>query len=247
MWGARNPRVLRSSASNFDDPCDSGGQRGRCGPNPAQEASSCWWVIRPWRLGMCMTPGTWAARWNSSPECLRHRGRGRCRPGSLALEVGQPPVARTSVQVAEPTAGHATPLFAAMAFYLAAVELSLTHSGTAFVGARHEKRHLHACFRSLLLFALLRNAGATLSGERKRYADQQLHNQKHREDPPHTLSTFITRQIRIRFQTLVKTPPTHTRKKFTETTLPNRSHLFLHFLNSKLRVFTFTLFSSLAF
>ena len=39
LWGARNPRVLRSSTSNLDDPCDSGREHGRSGPNPG------------WRLG----------------------------------------------------------------------------------------------------------------------------------------------------------------------------------------------------
>ena len=51
LWGARSPRVLRSSTSNLDDPCDSGGTHGRSAPNPPYGASSGWWVIFPWRLG----------------------------------------------------------------------------------------------------------------------------------------------------------------------------------------------------
>ena len=76
------------------------------------ETASGWWVILPWRLGAVHEfTGTQAAKWNSSPESLScsggrlstcdphassgHEAGGRCRPGSLALGVGQLPVIHT--------------------------------------------------------------------------------------------------------------------------------------------------------
>ena len=50
LWGGRNPRVLRWSTSDLDDPCDGGGQHGRSGAD-LPWASSGWWVVLPWRLG----------------------------------------------------------------------------------------------------------------------------------------------------------------------------------------------------
>ena len=68
MWGARKPRVLRSSTAKLDDLCDTGGQHGRSGPNLPHGTSSGWRVILPWRLGAVHEfPGTFAARRNSGP------------------------------------------------------------------------------------------------------------------------------------------------------------------------------------
>ena len=65
LWGVRNPRVLRSPTPHLDDPCDSGGQHGRSGPNSvrlvgdpsmASRGSPCvhwdWWnlAILCWSL-----------------------------------------------------------------------------------------------------------------------------------------------------------------------------------------------------
>ena len=44
LWGPQNPRVPRSSTSNLDDPCDSGGWHGRSGPNPPSGTFSGWWI-----------------------------------------------------------------------------------------------------------------------------------------------------------------------------------------------------------
>ena len=55
-------------------------------------------------------------------------------------------------------------------------------------GHRLERCCLHACYRSPVLFAHQRNAGATLSGESKRSAVQEFYNQKQKpaENPPQT-------------------------------------------------------------
>ena len=66
---------------------------GRSGPNPPCWTCSGWWVILPPRLEIVHEfTGTQAARRNSG---LRALAGGRCRPGSLALEIGQLPVVRT--------------------------------------------------------------------------------------------------------------------------------------------------------
>ena len=85
-WGARNPRVLRSSTSKLDDPCDSGGQHRQVWANPS---------VRDflWRLVTVNEfTGTWAARESSGSG---HEACARCRPGSLGLGGGQLPMIRT--------------------------------------------------------------------------------------------------------------------------------------------------------
>ena len=47
----QEPPVLRSSTSNLDDRCDSGGWHGRSGPNLSFGTSHGWWVVLAWRLG----------------------------------------------------------------------------------------------------------------------------------------------------------------------------------------------------
>ena len=82
-------RVLWLLTSNFNDLCNSGGEHGRSGKKPPHGASSAWWVILPWRLG---TVHEFAGRRNSGSG---HEKGVRCRPGSLALKVGQLLVIRT--------------------------------------------------------------------------------------------------------------------------------------------------------
>ena len=89
LWVARNPRVLWSSTSNLRRPV----QQWRIARQVLATPSvrDVFWLVGGLsfhgRLGTVHAfIGTQAARTDSSPECMGHR---RCRPGSLALAVGQ--------------------------------------------------------------------------------------------------------------------------------------------------------------
>ena len=68
LWGARNPRVLRSSTSNLDYPCDSGGQHGKSGPNPPTFHGVS---------GLCMNPWHTDCQVEFKPRVLRSCSWGR--------------------------------------------------------------------------------------------------------------------------------------------------------------------------